>query len=271
MNSTRPPSPEEQALIELSRWISRATQYSPSHPLCAQLATRTHESLVRALDVGLLEVGILKDSLTVGQAPTSHPILQTRLGPHLHERGVVLLRFANGILVQELSSLVEVLVLAPSEIFGSGGLRTMLRDRRVAHVQVDEIAHELSTEDRERIRREESMRELFREMLMRLLARGAVSAELAAHIVELADHPDLAVRVIQCDPHVNLAEAVAGFALILLQEEQRRGEALLEKMGPILMQFAGESRDKILHGFPPLVDDFRHALGLSLAVLDEVQ
>ncbi len=271
MNSTRPPSPEEQALIELSRWISRAIQYSPGHALCAQLAARTHESLTRALDVGLLEVGILKDRVTVGQTPTTHPILQTRLGPHLHERGVVLVRFAHGIAVHELSSLVEVLVLPASEIFGAGGLRNLLRDRRVAHVQVDEIAHELSTEDRERIRREESMRELFREMLMRLLARGAVSAELAAHIVELANHPDLAVRVIQCDPHVNLAEAVAGFALILLQEEQRLGEALLEKMGPILMQFAGESRDKILHGFPPLVGDFRHALGLSLAVLDEVQ
>lgn len=271
MNSTRPPSPEEQALIELSRWISRAIQYSPGHALCAQLATRTHEALVRALDVGLLEVGILKDRMTVGQTPTTHPILQTRLGPHLHERGVVLIRFAHGVAVHELSSLVEVLTLPAPEIFGKGGLRTLLRDRRVAHVQVDEIAHELSTEDRERIRREESMRELFREMLMRLLARGGISAEMAAHIVELADHPDLAVRVIQCDPHVNLAEAVAGFALILLQEEQRRGEALLEKMGPILMQFAGESRDKILHGFPPLVGDFRHALGLSLAVLDEAR
>lgn len=271
MNSTRPPSPEEQALIELSRWISRAIQYSPGHALCAQLATRTHEALARALDVGLLEVGVLKDRVTVGQTPTTHPILQTRLGPHLHERGVVLIRFAHGVAVHELSSLVEVLTLPASEIFGAGGLRSLLRDRRVAHVQVDEIAHELTTEDRERIRREEGVRELFREMLMRLLARGGVSAELASHIVELADHPDLAVRVIQCDPHVNLAEAVAGFALILLQEEQRLGEALLEKMGPILMQFAGESRDKILHGFPPLVGDFRHALGLSLAVLDEAR
>lgn len=271
MNSTRPPSPEEQALIELSRWISRAIQYSPTHALCTQLAARTHELLVRALDVGLLEVGILKDRVTVGQTPASHPILQTRLGPHLHERGVVLVRFAHGVAVEELSSLVEVLTLPPSEIFGAGGLRTLLRDRRVAHVQVDEIAHELSTEDKERLRREESMRELFREMLMRLLARGGITPELAAHIVELANHPDLAVRVIQCDPHVNLAEAVAGFALILLQEEQRLGEALLEKMGPILMQFAGDSRDKILHGFPPLVGDFRHALGLSFAVLDEMQ
>lgn len=271
MNSTRPPSPEEQALIELSRWIARAIQYSPSHPLCAQLAARTHESFVRALAVGVLEVGVLKDGITVGQTPTTHPILKTRLGPHLHERGVVLVRFAHGVGVQELSSLVEVLVLPPSDIFGNGGLRNLLRDQRVAHVQIDEIAHELSIEDRERIRKEESMRDLFREMLMRLLAQGSVSADLAGHIVELANHPDLAVRVIQCDPHVNLAEAVAGFALLLLQEEQRRGEALLEKMGPILMQFAGESRDKILHGFPPLVGDFRHALGLSLAVLDETQ
>jgi len=271
VNSARPPSPGEQALIELSRWISRALQYSPNHPLCAQLAARTHEMLVQALDFGVLEVGILKDSVTVGPTPTSHPALKTRLGPYLHERGVVLLRIASGVRVEELSSLVDVLVMPPPEIFGAGGLRNLLRDRSVAHVQVDEIGHELSTEDRERIRGEESIRELFREMLMRLLAKGVVSAELAAHIAQLADHPDLAVRVIQGDPHVNLAEAVAGFALLLLQEEQRLGEALLEKMGPILMQFAGDSRDKILHGFPSLVGDFRQALGLSLEVLNEEQ
>jgi hypothetical protein len=269
--SGRPPTKEEQALIELTRWLSRALQYSPTHPLCTELATRTSEAMRSALaDIGLIEAGVLRDKLVLGQVPTSHPLLQTRLGPYLHERGVILLRIVDGVRLEELSAFVDLLIKPAAELFSAGGLRSLLKDRQVAHVQVDEIAHELSNEERDRVRREDSVRSLFREMLMRLLARGAVPADLAAHIVELADHPDLAVRVIQGgDLHVNLAEAVAGFAIILLEEEQRRGEALLEKMGPILMQFSAESRDKILLGFPPLVGDFRQALVHSFSVLDD--
>jgi len=138
-------------------------------------------------------------------------------------------------------------------------------------VQVDEIAHELTIEDRERIRKEQHLRELFREMLMRLLSNGQVPPDIGAHIAELAEHPDLAVRVIQSEPHVNLAEAVAAFALILLQEEQRLGEALLEKMGPILLHLAPESRERVVLGYPPLVGDFRQALAAAFEVLTEAQ
>jgi hypothetical protein len=272
VNSTPPPSPAELALVEFARWLARALQYTPQHPLSAQLAACTHEMLVRALrEWTPLEAGVLRDKMTIGPAPARHPALVTRLAPYLHERGVVVLRFIDGVSVAELSALVEVLARPPAEIFAAGGLRSMLTDRRVAHVQVDEIAHELTIADREQIRKEEHLRELFREMLMRLLSQGHVAADLAAHIAELAEHPDLAVRVIQSEPHVNLAEAVAGFTVLLMQEEQRRGEALLERMGPILMQLSPESRGRVLLGFPPLVGDFRQALAAALGVLDEAQ
>ena len=259
-------------MIELSRWISRAQQYSPKHPLSAQLAARTHEIVIRALrEWTPLEVGVLRDKLTIGQTPARHPALVTRLAPYLHERGVLVLRIADGVSSAELTSLVEVLAAPPAEIFSAGGLRALLTDRHVAHVQVDEIAHELTIEDRERIRKEQHLRELFREMLMRLLSNGQVPPDIGAHIAELAEHPDLAVRVIQSEPHVNLAEAVAAFSLILMQEEQRCGEALLEKMGPILLHLAPESRVRVLLGYPPLVGDFRQALAATFDVLGEAQ
>jgi hypothetical protein len=272
VNSSIPPSIHEQAMIELSRWISRALQYSPHHPLSAQLAIQTHATLTRALrDRSPLEVGVLRDKLMIGATAARNPALTTRLAPYLHERGVLVLRFIEGVSVDELTSLVSVLAMPAGETFSAGGLRALLTDRHVVHVRVDEIAHELSVEDRERIRKEEQMRELFREMLMRLLANGDVPPDIGAHIAELAEHPDLAVRVIQSEPHVNLAEAVAAFAMILMQEEQRRGEALLEKMGPILLHLAPESRERVLLGFPPLVGDFRQALASAFDVLDEAQ
>lgn len=259
-------------MVELSRWLSRALQYTAAHPLTAQLGARTHEALSAALKEWTpLELGVLRDQVTLGAAPARHPALVSRLAPHLHERGVVVMRFVDGVTIEELASLIAVLTLSPADVFAGGGLRALLTDRRVAHVQVDEIGHELSVEDRERIRKEEQLRELFREMLMRLLSQGQVAADLGAHIAELAEHPDLAVRVIQSEPHVNLAEAVAGFTLILMQEEARRGEALLERMGPILMHLSPESRDKVLLGFPPLVGEFRRALGSAMDVLDETQ
>jgi hypothetical protein len=270
VNSSIPPSIQEQAMIDLSRWISRALQYSPHHPLSAQLAAQTHATLTRALrERTPLEVGILRDKLMIGSTQARHPALTTRLAPYLHERGALVLRFIEGVTVDELSSLVDVLSRPAAETFSAGGLRALLTDRHVAHVGIDEIAHELTVEDRERIRKEEQVRELFREMLMRLLSNGEVPPDIGAHIAELADHPDLAVRVIQSEPHVNLAEAVAAFTMILMQEEQRRGEALLEKMGPILMQLAPESRDRVLLGLPPLVGDFRQALSSAFGVLSE--
>ncbi len=270
MNSTQPPSIHEQAMIELTRWLTRTMQYSARHPLSVELAAQTHATLLRALrERSPLEVGVLRDKLTIGPTPARNPALLTRLAPHLHERGVLVLRFIEGVAVPELAALIEVLARPPGETFSTGGVRAMLVDRHVAHVQVDEIAHELSVEDRERIRAEERARELFREMLMRLLSNGVVPAEIGAHIAALADHPDLAVRVIQSEPHVNLAEAVAAFTLILIEEEKRRGEALLEKMGPVLLQLSPASRERVLLGFPSLLGDLRTALAAAFDVLDE--
>ncbi len=268
--SSIPPSIHEMALVDLARWIARVLQYSPSHPLAAQLAAQTHLAITRSLrEQSPLEVGVLRDKLTVGTVVARHPALKTRLAPYLHERGVLVMKIIEGVTVEELTSLVEVLAKSAAETFSTGGVRALLTERHVVHVRVDEIAHELSVEDRERLHKEEQARELFREMLMRLLASGEVPPEIGAHIAELAEHPDLAVRVIQSEPHVNLAEAVGGFAVILMQEEQRRGEALLEKMGPILMHLSPESRAKVLRGFPPLAGDFRVALGASFDVLAE--
>jgi hypothetical protein len=72
-------------LIELSQWLARVLQYSPTHPSCTPLAERTHQTLVRALGQrSLLEFGVLRDDIQMGEDFSTQPALKTRVAPYLH-------------------------------------------------------------------------------------------------------------------------------------------------------------------------------------------
>src|SRR5262249_35915918 len=108
---------EEQALVELAQWIGRAPQDSPSHPLSMQVGQKTHRTLASALaNHPTLHIGVLKDNVVWSEVPATHPILRTRLAPYLHERGVLVLRFAYGVSFEELYVLVELLARTPVDL-----------------------------------------------------------------------------------------------------------------------------------------------------------
>src|SRR4051794_2171414 len=97
-------SAHERALIELAQWFARIQQYSASHPACADLGRRAHSSLSEALNQSApLIVSVSKDGLALFGTPTTHRVLNARFGPHLHERGVLAIRFALGVRVDELT------------------------------------------------------------------------------------------------------------------------------------------------------------------------
>src|SRR6266851_4524786 len=109
---------QEKALVEITQWLGRVLQYSAAHPVAQALGAHAHESLVAALQQGgPLEVGVLKDNLLFGDVPATHPVLRIRTAPYLHERGVLLLRFAVAVRLEELSSLVELLALPVPDLF----------------------------------------------------------------------------------------------------------------------------------------------------------
>jgi hypothetical protein len=259
--SSPPLSAQEQFLLELTQWLGHVLQYSASHPSCARLGERTHRTLQRALEVSSpLEVGVLKDGLTFGETDATHAALKTRTAPHLHERGVLLLRFAHGTSLAELASFVELLALPVQTIFDRGGLVRLTMDRGVTRVQVEEISHDITEEEREEQRRRKRLRTFFNDMLKNLLARRAAGFSIAEQLLELLEHPEIAAALLQEDTGSTLAEAVAGLALMVLQEERKTGVVLRPKMCAVLFALPAEARDRLLLGFPPLVGEFRSAL-----------
>jgi hypothetical protein len=260
---------EEQALVEVTHWLRRVMQYSAAHPACAELGEKAHLALTRALMVASpLTVGILKDDIMLGESRASHPVLRMRLAPHLHERGVLLLRFASGVTPRELTEFVELLTLPASTVFDRGGLLRLTMDKAIARIQVEELAHDVTDEEREAQKRRRQMREFFREMLRNLLANRSLDGNIGEHLRTLLEHPDIAVTILEEDP-TGLAEAGAGLALMVQQEELRTSEAFGEKLRDVFLALAPESRARLFLGLPSLVGDFRQALGWALDQFSE--
>ncbi|MGZ3474414.1 MAG: HEAT repeat domain-containing protein [Polyangiales bacterium] len=264
-------SMREQVLVDLSLWLSRVLQYSAAHPACAKLGDKTHATVARALAVtSPLAFGVLKDDIMVDGAPAKHPVLRTRVAPHLHARGVLLIRFVQGVTVEELSQLVDLLALPEQTIFDRGGLSRLAVERKIARVQIEEIAHDISAEERTAQQRRTKFREFFTEMLRTALSRRRPDAALADQIIELLDHPEIAVTVLEEDA-AGIAEAAAGLALILEQQQQRTGEDARAKLVPVLLALAPSSRVRLLLGFPPLAGDFRRAFAKVVDLMTEAQ
>jgi hypothetical protein len=262
--SQTPVSAKEQALVELAHWLARVLQYSSSHPSCAPLAERTHQAIGRALKLEApVEYGILKDDVVMGEDRAVHRSTKLRMAPYLHERGVLVLRFAHGVTLEELSSFVELIARPAQAIFESGGLVRLAVDRRIARITVEEIAHEITDEEREEHRRRKRMRTFFSEMLHRMLAQRGIGMLAGDQLAELLSHPEVAVRIIEDDAH-GVAEAVACLALLVRQEEVRGKTDLLPPLVTVLSALSPEARDKVVLGFAPLVGEFRQALSWAV-------
>ncbi len=259
---------QEAVLTDLVYWLGRAMQYAPTHPSCAHLGQKLHASVLRALQSEpQLAFGVSRDAVLIGgETPAAHPAVRNRLAPHLHERGVLLLRFASGVTLEELTAFVELLTLPVATIYDRGGLVRLVLDRGVTRIVVEEIAHDITAEERELQRRKKDLKRFFTEALKKLLARRdleGITALVGAHLGELLEHPDIAVTLLEDDP-LGVAEALAGLCLMVQQEEERSGVPLRPKLHAILVGLSPSSRERVLLGLPSLVGEFRSALVWAL-------
>lgn len=258
----------ERALIDLAHWLGRIQQYSASHPACQELGRRAHESLSLALESSApLVASVTNDSFAVGTVETSHPVLRTRFGPYLHERGVLAIRIATGVGLDELTSLLEILALPALTTFDRGGLSELVKERGIARIEIEELAHDVTAEERAAHRRRTTMRSFFGNILQLLRARRELPG-VGEQILELLDSPQIAVAVLEENP-LTVAEAVAGFCLMVREEEAKTGAELYPKLRVILLALSAASHDRVLLGLPALVGEFREALVWGLDGLSE--
>ena len=269
MNAGANDATHNETFFELAQWLARVQQYSANHPACAQLGERTQRALMRSLSLeSPLIVDVAKDGMSIGGAQITHAAVRTRLAPHLHERGVLVLRFFPGASVEELTALIELFTLPVQSTFDRGGLRALIHERGVARIQIEEIAHEISADERAAQRTRERLRTRFADALRKLLARRSIRGLTGAELLELLDHPDLAVAILEEDP-LGIAEALAGLCSMVREEEQATGAELYPKLRVIILALSPPSHDRVLLGLPPLVGDFRSALVWGLEGLTE--
>jgi len=255
---------QQQVLVVLAHWQGRVMQYSPTHPASLELAGKVHASLTHALEtMPQLVFGILKDNVMIGEVAAVHPAVRLRIASHLHDRGVLMLRFVRGVSLEDLQAFVELLLLPAQTIFDRGGLLQLTLDRGVARIQIEELAHDISEEELASGRRRRRLREFFADALRNLLGRRPLRAPVSELVLELLEHPDVAVTILE-DQGAGLAEAAAGMALLVRQEEQRTGRQLVARLRAIFAALAPMSRDRILLGFPSLVGEFRSALAWAM-------
>jgi hypothetical protein len=258
-----------ETLFELAQWLARVQQYSASHPACAQLGERTHAALMRSLGIqSPLVIDVLTDGMTVDGTPLSHAAIRTRLAPYMHERGVLVVRFLSGTTVEELTSFIELLTLPVQTTFDRGGVMALAKERGLARIQLEEIAHEFSIDEREAQRRRERLRTRFADVLRELLAKKTILGLTGAELLELLDHPDLTVTILEEDP-LGIADALAALAWMVREEEKASGKELYPKLKVIILLLSPLSHDRVMVGLPMLVGDFRESLLWALDGLDE--
>jgi hypothetical protein len=259
------PSSDEQWVLDLWQWLGRALQYAVDHPAAAAFASRAHDRLSRALDhEGTLALGIFKDGLTVGTTHASNPALRTKMGPYFHERGAVMVRFAAGVTLEELTSFVRIATLPVSEVFAAGGMRALTVQRGIVRIEVEEIAHDILSEGRDEDRRVTRLRELFLSLLGSLRSHAATPLG-GIELLELLDEPKVLARILEAtDPPKAIGEIVAGLADQHNQAEEHHAVDLQPKMRALLSELAPEARDRLLIGFASLDPAARAPLGRVL-------
>jgi hypothetical protein len=269
-----PPAPagaatHNETLFELAQWLARVQQYSASHPACAQLGERTHAALMRSLAIqSPLVIDVLTDGMSIDGTPVTHAAVRTRLAPYMHERGVLVIKFLQGTTVEELTSFIELLTLPVQTTFDRGGVCALAKERGLSRIQLEEIAHEFSIDEREAQRRRERLRTRFAEVLRDLIARRSLRGLTGTELLELLEHPDLAVMILEEDP-LGIADALAGLCWMVREEEKASGKELYPKLKAIILLLSPLSHDRVLIGLPMLVGDFRESLVWALDGLDE--
>ncbi len=261
----------EQVLVELAQWLGRVMQYSPDHPTCREMADKAFRTLTRALESEpLIAYGILKGAVLIGDVESKHPVLRTRIAPHLHDRGVLVLRFMQGVTAEDVNAFLDLIRLPVQTVFERGGLVRMVLERGITRVQLEELAHEITEEERESSKRRRRLGTLFTDNLRNLQAHRGVDAGIGKHVFELLQHPTVAISVLE-DQGAGIADAAAGMALMVRQEEEATDRALGLKLRGIFASLAPASRDRLLLGFPHLVDEFRDALAWVMRGYDEAE
>ena len=262
-------------MLDLWQWLGRVLQYSIHHPACVAFGVKAHERLTRTLDQsGTLNIGILRDSLTVNTGFASNMMLRTRMGPYFHERGVVLLRFIRGVSFDELTNFMTAAALPTQDVFSGGGLRMLVGQRNVMRVQVEEIAHDILEQEREEDRRQKRLRDLFMEMLKSVMQKedlGLTHEKAGAvELLELLEEPKMLARMLEtAEPPRDLAMVMAGFADIVREAEREGGGELFSKLRRMLLCLGPEARDRLLLGFAGLDEMAREPLAVALAGFDE--
>lgn len=260
----------DRALVELTQWLGRAAQYSIEHPAVREFGRTVHGRLVIALNLcGPLDIGVLKEALTVREEELPSALLRNRTAPYLHERGAVLLRFSPGVTFEELATFVGILAMNPHDIYDAGGLRVLMSRRGVSQITVEEITHEITTEEIAEERRQRKLRDLFKDTLAALLAGHRIEELDYRDLLELLHKPDVAARIIESETADGTAEALAGLALIALQEEIKTGQPMGAQVIKVLHELGTEARARVFAGFVRLVGAFREALGQIFDDMDE--
>lgn len=258
-----------ETLFELAQWLARVQQYSASHPACAQLGERTHAALMRSLGIqSPLVIDVLTDGMTIDGAVVPHAAVRSRLAPYMHERGVLVFTFLPGVSVAELTSFIELLTLPVQTTFDRGGVCALAKERGLARVVLEEIAHEFSTDERQAQQRRERLRTRFADVLRELVAKRTVRGLTGAELLELLDHPDLAVTILEEDP-LGIAESFSALCWMVREEEKNTSQELYPKLKRILLALSPLSHDRVMIGLPMLVGDFRESLVWALDGLDE--
>ena len=258
-----------QTLFELAQWLARVQQYSASHPACAQLGERTHAALLRSLAAASpLVVDIQNDGMSIDGVPVTHAAVTSRLAPYMHERGVLVTRFLPGVTLEELTSFIELLTLPVQTTFDRGGVRALANERGLSRVQLEEIAHEFSTDERHAQKRRERLRSRFGDVLRQLIGQRTIHGLSGSELLELIDHPEVAVNILEED-QLGIADAIASLCWMVREEEKLTGKELYPKLKEIVLTLSPVSHDRVLIGLPMLVGDFRESLIWALDRLDE--
>jgi hypothetical protein len=249
---------QEKALVLLFQWLGRVAQYSAAHPTARAIGTETHAAFLEALQAGPLDAVVQKEGILLGEAPAKNPVLRTRAAPYLHDRGVLAVRFDPGLREDELTAFVELLALPVQDIFARGGLRRVLPERRVVHVRVEEISHELSAEERAAEQQKKRLRDVFGDAVSRIANRRGFGAGAGSALLELLENAPSTARMLE--EQENVAEAVAGIVLLAIQHEKKTGTPLMAKTRALLLELSPDVRAKVFLGFPELAGDFRAAM-----------
>jgi hypothetical protein len=164
---------------------------------------------------------------------------------------------------EELAAFIALLARPAQTIFEAGGLVRLIVERGISHISVDEIAHDITDEEREEHRRRRRLRAFLSEMLRKMLALRGLGFLAGDQLEELLAHPDIAVAILEEDVR-GIAEAVSCLALLVRQEEERSGADLAPRFLGILSLLSPGARSRVVLGFAPLVGEFRQALSWAI-------